>query len=71
MSSLLLSLVFLSATLNDLYSFSRTSNIWTALSAASPPVARSDFGFVSTPDGILYVFGGSTGSGERGLYMVL
>jgi N-acetylneuraminic acid mutarotase len=51
--------------LNDLYRFSPTSNAWTALSVASPPSARYGMGFAATPDGMLYVFGGS-GTGSRG-----
>jgi N-acetylneuraminic acid mutarotase len=49
---------------NDLYRFSPTSNAWTALSVASPPSARYDMGFVATPDGMLYVFGGWDNSGH-------
>ena len=50
---------FLSAVsvLNDLYRFSPTNNVWTALSAAFPPSARGFMGFAATPDGMLYVFG--------------
>ena len=57
--------------LNDLYLFSPTSNKWTTLSAPFPPSARGSLGFVATPDGMIYVFGGfgpvpyETYSGER------
>ena len=50
---------------NDLYRFSPTNNTWTALAADSPPSARVGMGFAATPDGLLYVFGGYGGSGER------
>jgi hypothetical protein len=50
---------------NDVYRFSAAANTWTALSpSGSGPSPRYSMGFASTPDGMLYVFGGiSTGNG--------
>jgi hypothetical protein len=46
--------------LNDLYRFSAADNAWTALSpSSSGPSPRFGMGFAATPDGMLYVFGGS------------
>jgi hypothetical protein len=46
--------------LNDLYRFSPAANNWTLLSpSGSGPSPRSSMGFAATPDGMLYVFGGS------------
>ena len=50
---------------NDLYSFSPTSNTWAAHNASSAPSPRFAMGFAATPDGMLYVFGGSGTSGEK------
>jgi hypothetical protein len=57
--------------LNDVYRFSAAANTWTPLSpSGSGPSPRSSMGFVATPDGMLYVFGGdetivfSTGIGK-------
>jgi hypothetical protein len=45
---------------NDLHCFSATANTWTALSSTgSGPSGRHAMGFVATPDGMLWVFGGS------------
>jgi N-acetylneuraminic acid mutarotase len=48
---------------NDLHRFAAGDNAWTALSpSGSAPSSRSAMGFVATPDGMLYVFGGLDGS---------
>jgi hypothetical protein len=53
--------------LNDVYRFSAAANTWTALSpSGSAPSPRLWMGFAATPDGMLYVFGGSDGSGNVG-----
>jgi hypothetical protein len=50
---------------NDLHRFAAGDNAWTALSpSGSAPSSRSAMGFVATPDGMLYVFGGLDGSGS-------
>ena len=51
--------------LNDLHSFSPTSNTWTEHNATHPPSVRDDMGFAATPDGVLYVFGGYANGEER------
>jgi hypothetical protein len=52
---------------NDVYRFSAAANTWTALSpSGSGPSRRSEMGFASTPDGLLYVFGGWDGGIEGG-----
>jgi hypothetical protein len=53
---------------NDVYRFSASANNWTPLSpSGSGPSPRRYMGFESTPDGMLYVFGGEGSSGiERG-----
>jgi hypothetical protein len=49
---------------NDIYSFNPSTNMWTPLSSnqISPPTStpspRYSMGFATSPDGILYVFGG-------------
>jgi hypothetical protein len=54
--------------LNDLYRFSAAANNWTALSpSGSGPSPRYAMGFAATPDGMLYVFGGTSGSGIESL----
>ena len=46
--------------LNDLYRLSPAANTWTALSpSGSGPSPRDHMGFAATPDGMLYVFGGT------------
>jgi hypothetical protein len=46
--------------LNDLYRFDPAALKWTQLSPAGPaPAPRFAMGFAATPDGMLYVFGGS------------
>ena len=48
-----------SGDLNDVYRFDVAAATWTALSPSGPiPVIRYYMGFTSTPDGMLYVFGG-------------
>ncbi len=50
--------------LNDLYCYNSTNVKWTALlTNGSIPSPRNSMGFAATPDGIIYVFGGS-GSGN-------
>jgi hypothetical protein len=50
--------------LSDVYLFSAAANTWTALSlSGSGPSSRVGMGFEATPDGMLYVFGGTGGSG--------
>ena len=45
-----------------MYRFSPAANSWTALSpSGSDPFRRYGMGFAATPDGMLYVFGGSDG----------
>jgi hypothetical protein len=52
--------------LNDLYRFSAAANTWTALSpTGSGPSRRYLMGFAATPDGMIYVYGGWSGSGNR------
>jgi hypothetical protein len=55
--------------LDGLYRFSPAANAWTALiPSGSGPSLRYRMGFVATPDGMLYVFGGEGNSGtERAL----
>ncbi len=50
---------------NDFYRFSAAANTWTALPTGSAPSARYGMGFASTPDGMLYVFGGFDGTGNQ------
>ena len=51
------------AYVNDLYSFSPDTATWTMLSpSGSIPSPRSGMGVVSTPDGVIYVFGACTSS---------
>jgi hypothetical protein len=53
--------------LNDLYSFSPVDKVVTALSPFGSPLAPSPryaMGFAATPDGMLYVFGGNSRSGN-------
>ena len=51
--------------LNDVYRFSAAANTWTALSpSGSGPSPRADMGFAATPDGMIYVFGGSSSYGH-------
>ena len=53
--------------LKDVYRFSAAANTWTALSpSGSSPSPRYNMGFAATPDGMLYVFGGSDGNGKVG-----
>jgi N-acetylneuraminic acid mutarotase len=52
---------------NDVYRFSAAANTWTALSpTGSGPSPRVYLGFAATPDGMLYVFGGTVGNGGNG-----
>ena len=52
--------------LNDLYSFSPASATWKELSpSGAVPAPRTSMGFTATPDGSLYVFGGTTSGGEE------
>jgi hypothetical protein len=52
---------------NDMYRFSPANNTWTELSpSGSGPSPRWAMGFASTPDGVLYVFGGAGSSGKEG-----
>ena len=44
---------------NDLWSFNLSTGYWTAMTPIGPvPYPRYWFGFTSTPDGLLYLFGG-------------
>jgi hypothetical protein len=53
--------------LNDVYRFSAAANTWTALSpSGSGPSPRISMGFAATPDGMLYVFGGTNRGGNVG-----
>ena len=57
---------------NDLYRFSPSANTWTELFPyGSVPSPRSQIGFVATPDGMLYMFGGYDGSGKGRRFSVL
>ena len=59
-----MSLLVLLATglLNDLYSYNSTTVMWTALGPnGTAPSQRTSMGFAATPDGTIYVFGGSDG----------
>jgi hypothetical protein len=59
---------FAFAELNDFYRFSAATNSWTALSpSSSAPSARLWLGLASTPDGMLYLFGGVSSSGTEGM----
>ena len=52
--------------LNDLYSFNPATVKWMELSpSGSIPSPRFSMGFISTADGMLYVFGGYQGNGEE------
>ena len=50
-----------------MYRLSAADNAWTKLSpSGSGPSPRHFMGFAATPDGMLYVFGGTDGGTERG-----
>jgi hypothetical protein len=52
---------------NDVYRFSAAANTWTALPpSGSGAPSRCGIGFAATPDGMLYVFGGSDSLGKVG-----
>ena len=49
---------------NDMYSFNPASSTWTTLApSGAVPSARLGMGFTSTPDGLLYLFGGLQAEG--------
>ncbi len=52
---------------DDMYSFNPASSMWTTLApSGAVPSARLGMGFTSTPDGLLYLFGGlqAVGNGK-------
>ena len=51
----------------DMFVFDTIANSWSKIEASGPtPSARYSMGFTSTPDGQVYVFGGTDGSVELG-----